>query len=124
MDTPATYGAPKAGTTDTVQDFAARAQDKAQELMGQAQETAQHYAADAQAEIAQLRAKVETLMNERVTPALSQAADRAEATMNTVRERFGEGGEQVSAKVREQPLLALALAALAGFVVAAIFRRS
>ncbi len=120
MDTPATYGDAK----EKAQDLASRAQDKAQELMGQAQETAQGYAADAQAEIAALRAKVETLMNERVTPALSQVADRAEATMNTVRERMGERGEQVSERVREQPLLALALAALAGFVVAAMFRRS
>lgn len=120
MDTPATHGDPKSDAASMVDG----ARDKAQALMGQAQETAQAYAADAQAEIAALRARVETLMNERVTPALSQAADRAEATMNTVRERLGERGEQVSERVREQPLLALALAALAGFVVAALFRRS
>lgn len=120
MDTPATYGEPKSDATS----FVDGAKDKAQSLATQAQDTAQAYAADAQAEIAALRAKVETLMNERVTPALSQVADRAEATMNTVRAQMGERGEQVSERVREQPLLALALAALAGFVVAAIFRRS
>ena len=98
-------------------------QDGAKGMVAQAQDKAGALAADAQAEIAALRARVETLMNERVTPALSQAADRAEATMNTVRERLGERGEQVSERVREQPLLALALAALAGFVVAAMFRR-
>ncbi len=97
--------------------------DEAKGLMAQAQDMAGAAATDAQAEIAALRARVEALMNERVTPALSQAADRAEATVNTVRERLGERGEQVSERVREQPLLALALAALAGFVVAAIFRR-
>ncbi|MFL1462687.1 hypothetical protein ACI6QG_10820 [Roseococcus sp. DSY-14] len=97
--------------------------DEGKGVMAQAQDRASALAADAQAEIAALRAKVETLMNERVTPALSQAADQAEATYHTVRERLGERGEQVSERVREQPLLALALAALAGFVVAAMFRR-
>lgn len=120
MDTPATYGDAK----PQAKSFAEDAKDRAQALAGQAQEAAQGYASDAQAEIAALRAKVETLMNERVTPVLSQAAERAEATMNTVRAQVGERGEQVSERVREQPLLALALAALAGFVVAAMFRRS
>lgn len=79
--------------------------------------------ADPQAELAALRQKVETLMSERVTPALAQAADRAEAAAQAARVRVRDGSERLGERVREQPLLALALAALAGFVVAALFRR-
>lgn len=80
-------------------------------------------ATDPQAEIAALRGKVEALMGERVTPALAQAADRAEAAAQAARVRLRDGSERLGERVREQPLLAVALAALAGFVVVALFRR-
>ena len=108
MDPPATYGTTPAGLKDEPKDLQAQAQQLAD---------------DAQAEIAALRARVEALMDERVTPALAQAADAAEAKFNAARVRVRAGGEQVSARVREQPLLALGVAALVGFVVAALVRR-
>jgi len=78
---------------------------------------------EAQAEIAALRTKVETLMSERVTPALVDVAGRAEAAANAGYAQVKDGAERVSLRVREQPLAALGIAALAGFVLASLVRR-
>jgi len=78
---------------------------------------------DAQAEIAVLRSRVEALMAERVTPALAEAADRAEAAANAGYAQMREQADRVSGMVREQPLAALGIAALAGFALASLVRR-
>jgi len=78
---------------------------------------------DAPAEIAALRAKVEALMSERVTPVLADVAGRAEAAANAGYAQVKDQAEQIGLRVREQPLAALGLAALAGFVLASIIRR-
>ena len=88
-----------------------------------ARDAARRYGDDAQAEIAALRAKVETLMSERVTPALADAAGRAEAAANAGYAQAREGAERLGERVKEQPLAALGLAALAGFVLASLLRR-
>ena len=73
---------------------------------------------DAHAQIARLRAQVETLMKDRVGPALAGAADRAEHAMGTVRGQ----AEAVSGQIKEQPLLAVLAAAAIGFVLGRITR--
>lgn len=88
-----------------------------------ARDAARKYGDDAQSEIAALRAKVEHLMSERVTPALSDAASRAEAAANAGYAQVRDGAERVGERVREQPLAALGIAALAGFVLASLLRR-
>jgi ElaB/YqjD/DUF883 family membrane-anchored ribosome-binding protein len=88
-----------------------------------ARDAARRYGDDAQSEIAALRAKVEHLMSERVTPALSDAASRAEAAANAGYAQVRDGAERVGERVREQPLAALGIAALAGFVLASLIRR-
>lgn len=74
-------------------------------------------------EIAELRAKVEELMAERVAPAVdgmvNQAADAAQAATDTVRDQVS----RLSHAVQKKPLTALGLAGLAGFVVAILVRR-
>jgi len=88
-----------------------------------ARDAARRYGDDAQSELAALRAKVEHLMSERVTPALSDAASRAEAAANAGYAQVKDQAERVSGRVKEQPLAALGIAALAGFVLAALIRR-
>ena len=73
---------------------------------------------DAHAQIARLRAQVETLMKDRVGPALSDVADRAEHAMGAVRGQ----AEAVSGQIKEQPLLAVLAAAAIGFVLGRITR--
>ena len=74
-------------------------------------------------EIAQLRAKVDELMAERVAPAvdgmMNQAADAAQAATDTVRDQV----TRVSHAVQERPFTSLGFAARAGFVLAVLVRR-
>ncbi len=81
------------------------------------------YLADTHAEIAALRAKIESLMNERVTPAVSRAADKAEAAVHQATDTVCHQAERLSSAVREKPLTAIGLAALAGYVFAVMCRR-
>jgi len=72
---------------------------------------------DATAQIARLREQVEALMKDRVTPALTDAAGRAESAVYDVAGTVHEQAEAVSGKVREQPLLAVLIAAAVGFLL-------
>jgi len=81
------------------------------------------YGNDAHAEIAALREKVDALMQNRVGPAVTALADEAQAaaqaSIDTVRHQVN----RLSDTVRDQPLTSLGVAALAGFVLAALMRR-
>ena len=75
---------------------------------------------DAKDQIRQLRAQVEQLMSERVTPALSNAAGYAQDYTHRARELTSEGADAVSDKVRDQPLVAILVAAGIGYLVGRI----
>ena len=88
---------------------------------------------DAASQIARLRDQVETLMRDRVTPAVSDAAGRAQSAMNDAAGRaqsamndaagvVRDQAEVVSGKVREQPLVAVLVAAGIGFVLGRAMR--
>lgn len=81
------------------------------------------YMAETHAEIAALRAKVEALMKERVTPAVVQAANKAEAVAHQATDTIREQTERLSETIRERPLTSVGLAALAGYVFAILCRR-
>jgi ElaB/YqjD/DUF883 family membrane-anchored ribosome-binding protein len=81
------------------------------------------YDNDAQAEIAALREKVDMLMQNRVAPAVSALADQAEAAAHAASDTVRHQVDRLSGTVREQPLTAIGVAALAGFVFAALMRR-
>lgn len=81
------------------------------------------YGEDAQAELAALRAKVDTLMSERVTPALNAVVGQAEHAAHVAGESIRHGADRVGEQVRTQPVLSLGLAAVAGFVLASLVRR-
>jgi ElaB/YqjD/DUF883 family membrane-anchored ribosome-binding protein len=68
---------------------------------------------DTQRQINQLRGQVETLMRERLTPAITEVAGRADTAVSAVREQ----SEVVSGQVRERPLLAILIATGIGYLL-------
>jgi ElaB/YqjD/DUF883 family membrane-anchored ribosome-binding protein len=77
---------------------------------------------DTNVQIARLREQVEALMKDRVTPALADAAGRAESAVYGSAGVVRDQADAVSGKVREQPLLAILIAAAAGFVLGRTIR--
>jgi ElaB/YqjD/DUF883 family membrane-anchored ribosome-binding protein len=77
---------------------------------------------DTQAQIARLREQVEALMRDRVTPALADAAGRAESAVYGAADTVREQAEMVSGKVREQPLISILIAAAIGYVLGRVTR--
>jgi ElaB/YqjD/DUF883 family membrane-anchored ribosome-binding protein len=77
---------------------------------------------DTHAQIARLREQVESLMRERVTPALADAAGRAESAMYTAAGAVREQADAVSGRVRDQPLMAVLIAMGIGFVLGRAMR--
>jgi ElaB/YqjD/DUF883 family membrane-anchored ribosome-binding protein len=77
---------------------------------------------DAASQIARLREQVEALMKERVTPALAEAAGRAETAMYGAAGAVRDQAEVVSGRVREAPLTALLIAAAVGFLLGRAMR--
>jgi ElaB/YqjD/DUF883 family membrane-anchored ribosome-binding protein len=94
-----------------------QAGNEMRELRDQAAASGQRLAEDARAELARLRAQVERLMEERVTPALGQAADTVEDYTRRARARFDENAHAITDTVRDRPLLSLAAAAIGGYLL-------
>ena len=78
--------------------------------------------ADAHEQIRELREQVETLMRERVTPMLSEAAGRAQDAARQVGGMAQDQTEAVQKKVQEWPLTSLLIAAVAGYIVGRVSR--
>jgi ElaB/YqjD/DUF883 family membrane-anchored ribosome-binding protein len=62
-------------------------------------------------------------MNERVAPAVARVADKAEAVAHQATDTICDQTERLSSAIRERPLTAVGLAALAGYVLAVMCRR-
>jgi ElaB/YqjD/DUF883 family membrane-anchored ribosome-binding protein len=77
---------------------------------------------DTQTQIARLRAEVESLMKERVTPAVSGLAGQAQDAYSNARRIVGDQSDMVSGRVKSQPLLAIAIAAAIGWVIGRVMR--
>lgn len=77
---------------------------------------------DAHVQIARLREQVESLMKDRVTPVLADAAGRAESAVYGAAGTVREQAEFVGGKVREQPLLAVLIAAGIGYAFGRLTR--
>lgn len=86
-------------------------------------DTPRNYELDANAEIARLRDKVETLMTERVTPAVAQFASQAEDAAQAATDKVRENVDRLSDSIKAQPLTAVGVAALVGFLFAGLVRR-
>jgi ElaB/YqjD/DUF883 family membrane-anchored ribosome-binding protein len=77
---------------------------------------------DAQAQIVRLREQVEALMKDRVTPAVADFAGRAETAVNTAGGAVREQAQAMSGRVKDQPLLAIVIAAAAGWLIGRVMR--
>jgi ElaB/YqjD/DUF883 family membrane-anchored ribosome-binding protein len=77
---------------------------------------------DPTVQIAHLRAQVEALMNERVTPAVSDMAGRAENAVNNAAGLMRDQAQMISGHVRDQPLIAVLLAAGIGYLLGRVTR--
>jgi ElaB/YqjD/DUF883 family membrane-anchored ribosome-binding protein len=87
-----------------------------------ASDTLSDKAGDARDQIAKLRAQVDSLMRERVSPAVSDAANRAGSAASDAADMAREQAEALSDRVKEQPLIALLAAAGVGFLIGRILR--
>jgi ElaB/YqjD/DUF883 family membrane-anchored ribosome-binding protein len=72
---------------------------------------------DTTAQIVRLREQVETLMKERVTPAVTEMAGRAETVAQTATGLVRDQAQTVAAHIRDQPLVAVLLAVGVGYLV-------
>lgn len=77
---------------------------------------------DAKEQIAQLREQVQTLMSERVTPVLANAAGQAEQYARQAKDMYDDQTEMLSERVREAPMISLLVAAGVGYLAGRIFR--
>ncbi|MDR3537518.1 MAG: hypothetical protein P4L71_13560 [Acetobacteraceae bacterium] len=77
---------------------------------------------DANAQIAKLREQVEALMKDRVTPAVTDFAGRAESAYAGASDAVKHQAEAVSGRVREQPLIAILIAAGIGWALGRVMR--
>jgi len=77
---------------------------------------------DIHAQVRTLRDQVEKVIAERAAPYLADAIDRAEHVAKRGYDAARENVDAVSDRVKQQPLTSIAIAALAGFVLARIMR--
>lgn len=89
--------------------FSKKVSDKAKDVAG-----------DTQDQIQSLRAQVEQLLNDRVTPAIADVAGRAETAVHSARDMTTAQVETVSAQVRNQPIIAIGIAAAVGYLLGRI----
>lgn len=78
--------------------------------------------ADAREQIRQLRDQVDSLMRERVSPAVSGAAERAQDYARQAREMAEDQTEAFSSRVREMPIASVLIAAAAGYLIGRLSR--
>jgi len=77
---------------------------------------------DAQAQIERLRDQVEALMKDRVTPAMADFAGRAETAVHTATGAVRQQADAVSGRVKQQPLIAILVAAVVGWLLGRVMR--
>jgi len=77
---------------------------------------------DAMSQIARLREQVENLMRDKVSPAMGDAATRAQAAASDAADMLSERADQLGGAVRQQPLAAIGIAAVVGFLLGRIGR--
>ena len=77
---------------------------------------------DPNEQIAQLRDQVQSLMNDRVAPAISQAADTAQQYASQARDVYQDQSEALSERIRESPIVAIMLATGLGYVFGRVAR--
>jgi ElaB/YqjD/DUF883 family membrane-anchored ribosome-binding protein len=79
-------------------------------------------AQDAQSQIAALRKQVNQLMSDRVSPALSEAASKAQYATQQATDYTKHQADAVAEQVRGRPLIAIAIAGAVGYVLGRFIR--
>ncbi|CAI3944026.1 MULTISPECIES: hypothetical protein [Commensalibacter] len=77
---------------------------------------------NAQEEIKSLKNQVEELLNDRVTPAIVQAADKADQVVHNTKEMTDHQIKHVSDKVQSKPLIAIVLSIVIGYLLGRVIR--
>ena len=78
--------------------------------------------AEPREQIRQLREQVDALMRERVAPAVSSAAGRAQEAARQARTIAHDQTEALSKRVRDMPIASVLIAATAGFLIGRLSR--
>jgi uncharacterized protein YjbJ (UPF0337 family) len=91
-----------------------------QQAVGEAQDAGAKVMEGASDELARLRAQVETLLNERVTPALAHMADTAEGYARDARAAVQVQADNVAATIQERPLTIMAVVAASAWLLGRI----
>jgi ElaB/YqjD/DUF883 family membrane-anchored ribosome-binding protein len=87
-----------------------------------ASSTVNDAAQDAQSQIAALRKQVNQLLNERVSPALADAADKAGQAARQAQTYTRDQADVVAEQVRGRPLVAVAIAGVVGYLLGRFIR--
>ena len=77
---------------------------------------------DIQNQISRLREQVESMMKDRVTPAVSDFAGRAGDVVHTASQTARQQADMVAGQVKGRPLTAILLAAAIGWVLGRAMR--
>jgi len=77
---------------------------------------------DATAQIARLREQVDTLMKDRVTPAVADFAGRAEHAVANASDTVRHQAEALSGQVRQRPIVSILIAAGIGWALGRMMR--
>jgi ElaB/YqjD/DUF883 family membrane-anchored ribosome-binding protein len=77
---------------------------------------------DAREQIRQLREQVDSLMRDRVGPRVQDTAARAQQTFRQAREVAEEQTEALTDRIRDMPILAVLIAAGAGYLIGRLTR--
>jgi ElaB/YqjD/DUF883 family membrane-anchored ribosome-binding protein len=77
----------------------------------------------AEAEIAELRRKVEQLLDQRVSPIVTHVTETAGTAAREAADRVRRNADDLVEQVRARPVTSLGLALAAGFLLASLMRR-
>jgi ElaB/YqjD/DUF883 family membrane-anchored ribosome-binding protein len=77
---------------------------------------------DAMAQIGHLREEVETLMRDKVTPAVAGATERMVSTAQNAADTIRTRADMFAGSVRHQPLISILLAAGVGYLLGRVAR--
>ncbi len=77
---------------------------------------------EAHEQLRQLREQVDRLMRERVSPALSGAASRAQGAAHQARGMAEGQAEALSGRIKGMPITSVAIAAAAGYLIGRLTR--
>lgn len=102
---------------DAIRDAAAKGGETARKVADRAEDTARDIGDSVHSELASLREQVKKLMDERVTPALANAADTASSYSRQARDSVVGGAERTTAMVKEHPAYAIGIIAAVGVLI-------